>query len=147
MPEQAELLIPPDFWRGKRVLIVENDEPVRALPVRMLRQEGAEVLEAENGQVALKLVEEANQKGEPIDLVFTDLNMPGGNGRELINGIRGNKDLKQPVIVLASSEALEPDEMQGIDGFIPKPYSFPSVLPSLTGIVYHRLMSRKQPQA
>ena len=55
------------------VLIVEDDEDVREFAVRVLRDGGFQVLEAVNGGVALVLLEQ----DLPIDLLFTDIVMPG----------------------------------------------------------------------
>ncbi len=65
---------------GETVLLVEDDEGVRELAATFLQDLGYAVLEATNGKQALALLEE----GHPIDLLFTDLVMPGGmNGLEL----------------------------------------------------------------
>lgn len=65
---------------GETVLLVEDDEGVRELAATFLQDLGYAVLEATNGKQALALLEE----GRPIDLLFTDLVMPGGmNGLEL----------------------------------------------------------------
>lgn len=63
----------------ERVLVVEDNEPVRRIVVRQLRELGYEVFEAANGNVALERL----QAGD-IDLLFTDIIMPGGlDGGEL----------------------------------------------------------------
>jgi PAS domain S-box-containing protein len=62
------------------VLVVEDDESVRDLAVRVLISYGYQVLEAESGQRALQLSE---QHDGPIDLLLTDVIMPHMNGKEL----------------------------------------------------------------
>ncbi len=65
---------------AETVLVVEDDEPVRLLVCLELRAMGYRVIEAASGAEALRLIEQ----GEPIDLLFTDVVMPGGmSGREL----------------------------------------------------------------
>ena len=65
---------------AETVLVVEDDEPVRLLVCLELRAMGYRVIEAASGADALRLIEQ----GEPIDLLFTDVVMPGGmSGREL----------------------------------------------------------------
>jgi len=62
------------------ILIVEDDERVRQLTITRLKLIGYQVLEASDGPKALDLL----AKGHPVDLVFTDLVMPGGmSGREV----------------------------------------------------------------
>jgi PAS domain S-box-containing protein len=60
--------------RGESILVVEDDEPVRTLAVRLLRQLGYVVIEATAGEQALDVL-----RGEStVDLLFTDIVMPGG---------------------------------------------------------------------
>jgi PAS domain S-box-containing protein len=62
------------------VLVVEDEEDVRALVVRLLSGLGYQVLQAGDGRKALELL----QQDSPIDLLFTDVVLPGGtNGPEL----------------------------------------------------------------
>jgi two-component system, cell cycle sensor histidine kinase and response regulator CckA len=62
------------------VLVVDDEQTVRDLVCRALRDDGYRTLEAGHGAEALNLVEES---AEPIDLVITDVVMPGMDGREL----------------------------------------------------------------
>jgi PAS domain S-box-containing protein len=59
---------------GERILVVEDDERVRNLTVKRLTELGYEVLEAADGVTAINMLEE----GLRVDLVFTDVIMPGG---------------------------------------------------------------------
>lgn len=62
------------------VLLVEDEQGLRQLMSRTLRAEGFRTLEASHGAEALELMETA---GDPVDLVVTDVVMPGMDGREL----------------------------------------------------------------
>jgi CheY-like chemotaxis protein len=62
------------------ILIVEDEEVVRDLAERILRAEGYHCLTAASGHEALAMVEKL---GAPVDLVITDIVMPGMGGREL----------------------------------------------------------------
>jgi two-component system, cell cycle sensor histidine kinase and response regulator CckA len=67
--------------RGQEtVLVVEDELPLRELAARVLTTAGYTVLQAANGAEALALLE---RHSEPVHLVFTDVVMPGMNGREL----------------------------------------------------------------
>ncbi len=71
--------------RGQgRVLVVDDVDLLRDFTQNFLQLTGLKVLVASSGQQALKMMEEAT---EPVDLVFTDYNMPGMNGLELIEQI------------------------------------------------------------
>ena len=65
---------------GERILVVEDDEPVRQIARRALEEAGYEVLVAESGHDALELVQEA---GRPVRLALIDLVLPGMSGPEL----------------------------------------------------------------
>jgi PAS domain S-box-containing protein len=62
------------------VLFVEDEESLRRLGERLLRAGGYEVIVAENGREALAAAE---RRGKPVDLLMTDVVMPGMSGREL----------------------------------------------------------------
>jgi two-component system cell cycle sensor histidine kinase/response regulator CckA len=62
------------------VLLVEDEPGVRAFAARMLRSQGYTVVEANSGEHAMSQVAEFH---EPIDLLLTDVVMPGMSGRQL----------------------------------------------------------------
>jgi signal transduction histidine kinase/CheY-like chemotaxis protein len=79
------------------ILVVEDDERVRQLTIKRLKLIGYEILEARDGPTALEML----RSGAPVDLVFTDLVMPGGlSGREV--AIRA-RTIKPGVKVLLTS--------------------------------------------
>ena len=67
-----------------RVLVVDDVDLLRDLARTFLEMAGLTVLVASSGQQALKIMEDAT---EPVDIVFTDYNMPGMNGVELMENI------------------------------------------------------------
>jgi CheY-like chemotaxis protein len=78
---QAAEQIIPEGTRAETVLVVEDDDDVRAYTVDVLREIGYRVLEAHDGASALRLLE--RQEGS-VDLLFTDVVLPGGmNGESL----------------------------------------------------------------
>ncbi len=66
-----------------RILIVDDEAPIRAMLREMLAQDGHDVTEAENGAMAL-----ARLRAGAFDLLITDLVMPEKNGLNLILDIR-----------------------------------------------------------
>ena len=110
-----------DLGSGERILLVEDDELVRAHAVRQLRALGYTVTAVENGRLALALVE----RGEPFDLLLTDVVMPGGlDGRALAEKVRA---LRPQLPVLFASGYAEAT-FAAADGsalpgpMLPKPY-------------------------
>jgi PAS domain S-box-containing protein len=72
--------------RGETILVVEDDPDLRGLAVSILNHLGYRVVEAEDGRAALEIL----RKQEPIDLILTDVVLPGGlSGPELVTKCRG----------------------------------------------------------
>lgn len=69
-----------EFKGGGKVLIMDDQESIRRLLGKMLNMMNCECGFAENGQVAYELYKNAMDKGQPYDLVFMDLTIPGGMG-------------------------------------------------------------------
>jgi PAS domain S-box-containing protein len=79
----------PPASSGEVILVVEDSEDVRAYSVSILRELGYQVLEASNADDALDIIRQMCR----IDLLFTDVVLPGKNGRVLVEAaksIRGN---------------------------------------------------------
>ena len=73
---------------GETILVVEDNPDVRRLVLRQLRDLGYAVIEAANGPQALKILED----GAAIDLLFTDVVMPGGmTGRQLAEAAKNRR--------------------------------------------------------
>ena len=77
VPEVAR---PAAAARSERVLLVEDQRSVRSFVRRVLERKGYEVLEAESGADAIRVCEEGTV---PVDLLLTDVVMPGMSGRDL----------------------------------------------------------------
>lgn len=86
---------PPTLQGTETILVVEDDDQVRKLSVRVLSRYGYRVLDAANGAEALALVEAT--AAAPIDLLVTDMVMPGVGGRRLATELRA---LRQGIRVL-----------------------------------------------
>ena len=85
--EQAvtgESIMPTPAGKGETVLVVEDEPVIRALIVDVLEELGYRTLEAGNGQAGLSLL----QSRARIDLVVTDVGLPGLNGRQLVDQAR-----------------------------------------------------------
>jgi hypothetical protein len=95
---------------GEAVLVVEDEPVVRAVILEMLGEQGYRTLHALDGPSGLKLL----RKGERIDLLVTDVGLPGMNGRQLADQAREMRpDLKVLFITgYAESVAMA-------DGFLP----------------------------
>lgn len=101
------------------LLVVDDDETLRNVIIFDLERKGFVVLGAENGVIAMDLV-----RNKKIDLVISDVRMPGGNGIILLEQIR-IRDPKHPIFILVSgyAEDAEVDSVsKGAYRVIPKPF-------------------------
>ncbi len=87
--------------RGTRVLVVDDDDLVRGAVVRMIRAEGRTVIAASSAEDALRIA-----GSEELDVVISDLRMPGIDGLMLLTKLREN-NLDLPVIFLTGSPSIE----------------------------------------
>jgi CheY-like chemotaxis protein len=87
-----------------RVMVIEDDDAVRSLVIRMLERVGHEVVATPDGREALRLFGQ-----EPTDLVITDINMPGMDGIEVISAFRAMR-AGVPIIAI-SGGGLMPKEL------------------------------------
>jgi PAS domain S-box-containing protein len=84
-PVEGDERAPRRAARGETVLLVEDEEMVRAPAVRILRRHGYQVFEASNADEAHAL---ALEHGPSLDLLLTDVIMPGRSGKELAAVVR-----------------------------------------------------------
>lgn len=115
IPEEAEALAETADFTGKRVLLVEDNELNREIANEILSQAGFKVETAEDGSIAVEMVE----KSEPgyYDLILMDIQMPIMNGYEATRAIRslGNKELASVVIIAMTANAFEEDKKAALD--------------------------------
>jgi PAS domain S-box-containing protein len=93
-PAEEEIERPatlPEARPGETILVVEDDDDVRIYSTESLRELKFNVLEASNAASALRVLDEHPE----IKLLFTDVGLPGANGRELVDAaLRRRPDLK-----------------------------------------------------
>jgi CheY-like chemotaxis protein len=103
------------FPRGLSVLLVEDNAQVRAFAEDLLRDMGCQVLSAADAAEALQLLDT-----QPVDLVFSDVVMPGMSGVELARKIR---EVKADVPVLLATGYSDEIVKSGAEfAVVPKPY-------------------------
>ena len=104
------------------LLVVEDELAVRALVVEILRTHGYRVLPAGNGDAALQIA--SGYKGR-IDLVVTDVLMPGMNGIELVHSLLHSRPSIKVLYVSGYADATIPQgELETpLSTFLPKPYT------------------------
>lgn len=118
------------------VLIVDDSNIVRKVLIKTFGMTDIKVgqfLEAENGQVALKLL-----ASNWIDIVFLDINMPVMNGMEFMREIRSSNDhAGLPVIIVSTEGSKERREellQLGISAYLRKPVTPEALVENLTQV-------------
>jgi CheY-like chemotaxis protein len=117
----------PALASGATILLVEDERPVRSTVRRLLERHGYQVLEAANGLDALELV---TSRGGEINLVLSDMVMPGMGGVELAGRVRTMAP-KLPVLLMTgyTEEAISRAGERPLDEhIIEKPFTLTTML-------------------
>ncbi|MBR9989647.1 MAG: response regulator, partial [Gemmatimonadetes bacterium] len=110
------------------ILLVEDEEAVRLIVRRTLTRQGYDVVEACNGEEALRILK---TRSEDIDLILTDLVMPEMGGRTLVIRVREQFTNPPPVVYMsgyAEEDALPADDFGGGDVLLEKPFTIQELL-------------------
>jgi two-component system KDP operon response regulator KdpE len=118
-----------------RVLIVDDEPPIRKLLRTGLTTQGYQILEAPNGKAALGLL------GQKPDLIILDLGLPDMQGLDLLRMIRTQNE-GVPIVVL-SSRGDETAKVQaldlGADDYVTKPFGMDELLARIRAALRHQL--------
>jgi DNA-binding response OmpR family regulator len=127
--------------RGRRVLLIDDDEGVRTMVRRLFERNEAEVIEASTGEEGLKAL-----YGTRPDLVLLDIAMPGLDGWRVLNRIRELTDV--PVLMLTASDR-ELEKVRalraGADDYVTKPFGLQELLARSEALVRRRRAKEEAP--
>jgi two-component system KDP operon response regulator KdpE len=118
-----------------KVLVIDDEPPIRKLLRMGLTTQGYEVLEASNGKIAMEMLAQ-----EPA-LIILDLGLPDVQGHELLRIIRGRDD-SVPIVVLSSrgDEAGKVRALDlGADDYLTKPFGMDELLARMRTALRHQL--------
>ena len=125
-----------DNMKGKKILVVDDEQLIRKLVTDFLKKEGYSTIEAEDGRKAMELFSDE----EDIDLIILDVMLPEYDGFTVCREIR--KKSRVPIIML-TARVEEFDEIFGLDigadEYISKPFS-PNILIARVNAVLRRTM-------
>jgi two-component system KDP operon response regulator KdpE len=120
---------------ASKVLVIDDEPPIRKLLRMGLTAQGYQIIEAPNGKAALELL-----KQKP-DLVILDLGLPDIQGHELLRMIRARNETV-PIVVL-SSRGDEAGKVQaldyGADDYVTKPFGMEELLARMRTALRHQL--------
>jgi len=118
-----------------KILVIDDEPPIRKLLRMGLSTQGYEILEAPSGKLALELL------AQKPDLIILDLGLPDIQGLELLRTIRA-RDEAVPIVVLSSRddevgkvEALD----LGADDYVTKPFGMDELLARMRAALRHQL--------
>ncbi len=116
---------------GRSILIVEDSADLQLLLFKMVQFHGFEVVTCSSGQEAFTFL--ANNR---VDLIVSDIQMPGGSGIWLLNQLRTSGN-KTPLILITSDTTPTTAEAlaMGANGFLRKPFDRPTLRRVIGAIV------------
>jgi DNA-binding response OmpR family regulator len=122
-----------------RVLIVDDEEPLRASLTFSLSKEGYQVACAADGRAAIQAMERC-----PPDIIVLDVMLPGIDGMQLCRQIRTTSDV--PILML-TAKAQERDRVQGLelgaDDYLTKPFSTRELLARMNSVMRRRAAAQR----
>ncbi|MCH7866255.1 MAG: response regulator [Myxococcales bacterium] len=108
-----------------KILIVDDSSTMRKIVMRTLRQagyDGAEVLEAGDGIEGLAALDQG-----PVDLIFSDVNMPNMSGLDFLKALRDREEFEDTPVVMVTTEggqsAMSEAVELGANGYVVKPFT------------------------
>ena len=123
----------------KQILVVDDNQDIRALIIQMLDGEDYNILTAKNGNEALEIIE-----SHRFDLILLDVMMPGKSGMEVLTEIRSSKDskIKNLAVVMITAKSLIDDIdaalSAGATSYIVKPFRSETIKQKIQNILEAR---------
>jgi len=120
---------------SKKVLVVDDEVHIIHVVAIKLRNNGFDVVSAENGADAFELA-----LSEKPDIIVTDFQMPVMTGLELVEKLRQNETTKYMPVIMLTARSFAVDEQQKenlqIAEFLSKPFSPKELLRSIEDVLY-----------
>ena len=125
--ESASAAPLPGLRGSERILVVEDEDPVRTVTARILENAGYEVLQAANGPEALNMIRTGPDQ---LDLLLTDVLMPGMSGVELAEEVAREAPDLRVVFMSAYAESMAGPQGAGLGHtpLVQKPFDRPTLL-------------------
>ena len=125
-------------YKGKRILLAEDNELNTEIAVTILEEAGFIVEHAENGQVCVDMIK--NAKIGYYDLVLMDIQMPVMDGYKATETIRAINNPRCDIPIIAmTANAFDEDKRKayviGMDGHIAKPINIPQLLETISKVL------------
>ena len=129
----------PPLPERKRLMVVDDEEPVLRLVSRILATDNYDVTSADSGQAAARLIQQPGFGG--VDLLVTDLMMPGMDGRELADVVRRTNPHVRVLYVTGFADTLFTgvNELGPGESFIEKPFGAEGLLEATRLVMFGQI--------
>jgi two-component system cell cycle sensor histidine kinase/response regulator CckA len=136
----------PPLEERKRLLIVDDEMPILKLVTRILATDNYEISSASSGEAAAELITKPDFPG--IDLLVTDLLMPGMNGRQLADIVRQHYPKARVLYVTGFADTLFTGLKELGDGesFVEKPFGTDGLLEATRLLMFGHIADGQAPQ-
>ncbi len=119
---------------SRRVLLVEDEAPIREMLRFILEQSGFDVTEAEDFDVALEKIKEPYP-----DLILLDWMLPGGSGVQLAKRLKQHEYTRDIPIIMLTARGEEEDKVRGLDAgaddYVTKPFSPKELIARMKAVI------------
>ena len=130
--------------KGKKIVVVEDEEDIRELIEYHLQREGFAVIGVEDGERGLQTIER-----ELPDLVLLDLMLPGVDGLEICRELRSREKTKHISVLMVTAKTEEADVVLGLglgaDDYIQKPFRPRELVARVKSALRRKAFSEEEP--
>jgi DNA-binding response OmpR family regulator len=124
---------------SKRILVVDDERPIREAISKVLRAEDYDVVTAENGEEAIEQI-----KSQKIDLLLLDLGLPVKDGWDTVIWLTQVNPLLPVIIITGRWNQRELAEKLGADALMDKPLDIPRLLQTIRKLINEPVKLRAQ---
>ena len=145
-PSAGRSLERPPLQERKRLMVVDDEAPVLRLVTRILATDNYDVSSADSGEAAARLVQQPGFAG--VDLLVTDLMMPGMNGRELAAVVRTINPQVRVLYITGFADTLFTgvNELGPGESFIEKPFGAEGLLEATRLLMFGQIAMADEQQ-
>lgn len=135
------------FIPNTKFLVVDDFATMRKVVKKVLVELGySDISEAEDGKIALQLIQDAANNGAPFQCIVSDWNMPNMTGLELLKACKADPKLKEIPFMLVTAESEKEQIIEaaksGVSEYVVKPFNAATLKDKLT-----RVYSKHNPTA
>ncbi len=136
------------YSANTKFLVVDDFMMVRDMVKKALGAKGlTNIITAKNGHEALTILNESNNKNEPIEFIISDWNMPVMTGIDLLKTCRGDDKFKSIPFLMVTAERDQAQIIEaaklGVSDYIIKPFSSTTLLEKIEKIYQKKMKTEK----